>query len=108
MNAARHRASVLAATKNERSALANPANCFSPPPFFWPPHFLAKAAKSGLRRKTNGQDFLMVKKPRNIPITNKLQTTISKNVHKKQRFAGLYYESTLICSLLVSDFGFRA
>jgi len=36
----------------KESALANPANGFSPSPFFSPPHLLTKAAKSGLRRKT--------------------------------------------------------
>jgi hypothetical protein len=47
--------------KDSRSALADPANCFSPSPFFSPPQFLAKAAKSGLRRKTKDQKFLFEK-----------------------------------------------
>jgi len=59
---AQPRASLLAATKKLKIGSCRSGECFSPPPFFSPPHFLAKAAKSGLRRKTKeGRKFLFEK-----------------------------------------------
>ena len=52
----------LAATKRLKNDSCESGECFSPPPFFSPPQFLAKAAKSGLRRKTKGQKFLFEKR----------------------------------------------
>jgi hypothetical protein len=43
---------ALAATKKVKVGSCESGECFSPSPFFSPPHLLTKAAKSGLRRKT--------------------------------------------------------
>ena len=79
----------LAATKRLKNGSCESGECFSPPPFFSPPQFLAKAAKSGLRRKTKGQKFLFEKKSHNILRINRLQLTVLKNTHKKQEVDGL-------------------
>jgi len=56
-------ASGFALGRNQKLKIGScgSGECFSPPPFFSPPYFLAKAAKSGLRRKTKAQKFLFGK-----------------------------------------------